>query len=380
MKNQTGPRHVEVNGFANGPFEQLYDIFARMLAAQRGGGAALSIYRDGVPIVDLVGGDYPERPLQLQFSVSKAVTAIASQHASRAGVFDLDAPIATYWPEFDREGTRTITPRLVLSHRAGLPGVDKQLTIDQVIAGEYAHALEVQEPYWEPGTDHGYHLYSFGPLMDGIFTRAVGMSVGEYVAKHLVAPLGLDLWLGTPADIIPQVSPYIREVEILTPAQYAGSKKTDGFVDRGFSELMADMTVFNRPDLLEKDWPVTNVVCGARDLAKLFAATMTEVDGVRVLDAQGLSNMNARQAIGPDWVLGIDMHYGSGTQLPFPQLPYLGSSSFGHEGAGGTMTFADVESGMSFSFATNAYPVSHGASIGALALLPSIRHLLEREG
>jgi hypothetical protein len=115
------------------------------------------------------------------------------------GELDLDQPVAEYWPAFDRPATASITCRTVLAHRAGLPAVDRPLTHIQIAEGELERALERQEPYWEPGTAHGYHTITFGTLLDGIFTRAVGVSVGEYARRHIVDPLGLRLSFGVPA-------------------------------------------------------------------------------------------------------------------------------------------------------------------------------------
>lgn len=367
-----------VSGYARDGFEQVAEVFARVIAAQRGGGAAFAVYRDGVPVIDLVGGDYPERPLQLQFSVSKAVAGIAAVHAIRAGLIDVDAPIAEVWPAFDRASTRDVTTAMILSHTSGLAGIDVPLTIEETIAGSYTEALEVQEPYWRPGEAHGYHAFSYGFLLDGVFRRSLGVTVGEYIREHLAEPLDLELWLGLPDELIPRVSPYVRETEIFTPLQFARAHDPGVPVDRGFEPLVADMTAFNRPELLRRDWPATNVVAGARDLARLFASTLGPVDGVRLIDAGGLDLFRAERVRGLDRSIGIEMAYGLGVQLPWFQLPYLGPSSYGHEGAGGAVAFGDVDSGLAVSFMTNRYPVSNGAAHGVFPLLASIRHLLDR--
>jgi CubicO group peptidase (beta-lactamase class C family) len=103
-------------------------------------------------------------------------------------------------------------------------------------------------------------------------------------------------------------------------------------------------------------------------------ATLDEVDGVRLLDPDATSAMVATRSRGPDAVLGIITHFGSGVQRPFPQLPMLGSRSFGHEAAGGSAVVADEELGLAVGYTTNVFPSMNGASTGFLALLPAIRH------
>ena len=53
----------------------------------------------------------------------------------------------------------------VLSHRAGLPCVDKSLTLDEVFDwNQITSLLAAQAPFWKPGTEHGYHAYTLGFL------------------------------------------------------------------------------------------------------------------------------------------------------------------------------------------------------------------------
>jgi CubicO group peptidase (beta-lactamase class C family) len=81
------------------------------------------------------------------FSVAKAVSAIAAHVAAERGELDLDQPLASFWPAFSRAGTQTITTRMVLGHRAGLPTVDKPLTVAAILGGGLEAALEQHEPY-----------------------------------------------------------------------------------------------------------------------------------------------------------------------------------------------------------------------------------------
>ena len=73
------------------------------------------------------------------------------------GECELDAPVARYWPEFGAAGKSTLPVRWLLSHRAGLPAVSKPLPADAHYDWDLmCSALAEQEPWWEPGTQHGY--------------------------------------------------------------------------------------------------------------------------------------------------------------------------------------------------------------------------------
>ena len=369
---------VPVTGHALAPFEPLLDVFGRIVASQGQGGAALTIYHHGVPVVDLVGGEYRADSLQLVFSVSKSVTAIAAAIAHEEGLLDLDAPLADYWPAFARPSTRTITARSVLSHRSGLAALDRRLSLEEVLAGKDEEAIETQEPYWEPGTDHGYHPFTFGVLMNGVFTRTLGATVGDFVAQRLSAPLDLDLWIGVPDAVLPRV----ERIHYASPRVTSGRAATlaAGTIPGSTTGQLFDvMDIYNHPDMLRACWPSSSGVAGARDLARLFAATLGEVDGVRLLDEQTRLRMTTSLSRGRDRVLGIPIQFGSGVQLEFPQFPMLGARSYGHEAAGGSIAFADDEFDIAVGFTTNVFPSMAGASAGFLALLPTLRHCLTAE-
>jgi len=373
----TGPNVVALSGWARGPFEPLADVFARLVAAQ-GGGAALSVYRDGEPLVDLVAGEYGTGSLQLLFSVSKAVSAVAAGMAEAEGSLDLDEPLAAFWPALDRPSTRAITTRMVLSHRSGLASLDRELSLEELLAGEAEHAVEQQEPYWEPGTAHGYHAFTFSPLLNGVFRRVLGRDVGDYLADRIAAPLGLDLWIGTPEEERGRVERIRYAEPRRTPAQaawLAASPIPPGSTGR----LAARMDLFNAPAVLGARWPSTSGVGDARSLGRLFAAVLAEVDGVRLLDEAALRRLVAVRSDGVDRVLGTITRFGSGVQLPFPQFAQLSAASFGHEAAGGSAVVVDPEAGISIGFTTNVHPALTGAAPAFLALLPAIRHCLDVE-
>jgi CubicO group peptidase (beta-lactamase class C family) len=230
----TGPPaaigQVQVKGWCAPAFEPLAAIFARVLADVPGSGAAVCVYHDGVPVVDLHGGaSYGPESRQLVFSVAKAVSAIAAHLAAARGQLDLDRPLGSFWPSFQRPPTSEITTRTVLAHRAGLPAVDRPPSVPEILDGALERALERQEPYWEPDTAHGYHTITFGTLLDGIFGRALGVTVAQYVQDTIVEPLGLHLSYGVPEvgtdDVLPVISQGTVDVELPSPGPSVACRK-----------------------------------------------------------------------------------------------------------------------------------------------------------
>jgi CubicO group peptidase (beta-lactamase class C family) len=135
------------------------------------------------------------------FSCTKGVMTIAAYELVQDGLLDLDAPVARYWPQFDRAGKGSTTVRQVLSHRAGLPVVDQALSREEALSWDpVIAAIEAQPPLWPPGTAHTYHAKTFGWLIGEVIRRITGLSPGAFVRERLAEPLALETWIGLPPD------------------------------------------------------------------------------------------------------------------------------------------------------------------------------------
>ena len=147
-------------------FESVREIFEESFASGGEIGAAVSFTLDGEPVVDLWGGHVDkERTRGWQrdtlvnvYSTTKGMTAICANQLIERGLLDIDAPVAKYWPEFAAAGKEELPVRYLLSHRAGLPAARRQLESEDLYDwSAMAAALAESEPWWEPGTKHGYH-------------------------------------------------------------------------------------------------------------------------------------------------------------------------------------------------------------------------------
>lgn len=369
------PWHVATHGRADEPFGELRDILARVVAAQGAGGAALALYRDGRLVVDLVAGEYQERSLQSVFSVSKAVVALAMARLHDRGEIDLDAPVGDVWPEFRKTSTAGMTTRMVLAHQSGLPAVDRELTLEELAAGAEDDVIGTQEPYWRPGTAHGYQAFTYGTLVDGVLRRATGRGAAEHVRTEIIEPLAVDLWLGLPETEEPRVRPVLRPRAAVTD-RVLRTQQAATIPPGHIGRLARTTDVYNARLFRSAGFPAVGAVTDARSLARVFAAAIDDVDGVRLLSPDALARTVAVRSDGIDRVLGIPIRFGSGVQLPFPQLPLLGPTSFGHEGAGGSVALADPASGIALAYTTDVFPPLMGAGIGFDTLLSAIRYAL----
>lgn len=356
-------------------FERVADAFGGNFERNGDVGAAVCVYQHGRKVVDLRGGladpatgrRWAPDTLQLVYSATKAATATCAHLLAQRGELDLDQPAARYWPEFAAEGKADIPVRWLLSHRAGLPVIDHPIPLAALLAWDpMTAALAAQRPTWEPGTAHGYHGRTFGWLVGEVIRRVSGRSVGAFFAEEIAAPAGLDFFIGIPPTERARVSrmiiddppgPEVADIPLdQIPEQFRGlvAAFTDpmSLLNRAFALSVPDID-FNDPEVQAAEIPSSNGICTADGLARLYAGLIGEVDGVRILDAATTAAAVAEQAAGTDRVLLVPSRYASGFILPTQEAPLGGPSSFGHPGRGGSLGFADPESGIAFGYVVN---------------------------
>ena len=365
----------EIGGGTTAGFEIVREAFAENLEQDDEVGAAVAVYLHGRKVVDLWGGIAdPEQDrmwerdtLQVVYSTTKAVTATCALLLAQRGELDLDAPVAEYWPEFAANGKSRMPVRWLLTHQAGLPAIDHPISPAEAIAWEpMVTALAAQRPFWEPGTEHGYHGLTFGWLVGEVVRRVSGRSLGTFLAEEIAAPLGLDLWIGLPKSEQHRVSRIIASV----PDLEALSRIDLDALPEAARDVMAayadptSLTVrslravtpaldHNDPDEQRAEMPSTNGICTARALARFYAALIGEVDGHRILEPDVLAAATTQQASGIDRILRVPVRIGTGLGLPTPDTFWYGPSAFGFPGLGGSLGFADSATGLTFGYVMN---------------------------
>ena len=287
----------------------------------------------------------------------------ASHLLVHRGLLDLDAPVARYWPEFAQAGKEAIPVRWLLSHRAGVPAVERVLPSEMAYDWDGMCAkLAAQSPWWEPGSQHGYHAFTFSWLVGEVVRRISGKSLGRFFRDEVAGPLGLDAHIGCGpdldariADLLPAPPPPPPPPETVDP----------------FAALMADRSSMTYKALVNppirrgqvntREWraaelPAANGHSNARAMARLYAmlANGGELDGVRLLSPAAIENARTEQSAGVDVVLVRENRYALGFSLP--SLSFQISKNpraFGNVGLGGALGFSDPEARLSFGYAMN---------------------------
>jgi CubicO group peptidase (beta-lactamase class C family) len=386
---------VDVNGTVAEGFEPVRDVFARNFEALGDRGAAVAVYRDGRKVVDLwagtrdIDGTEPWRhdTAQVVRSATKGVAAAVPLMLHQRGELDLDAPVAEYWPEFKARGKERVLVRHVLNHRAGLPVIDRPLTPEEALDPlKGPEAVAAQAPVWEPGTDHGYHALTYGWLLDELVRRVTGLGAGEWIAREIAGPLGAEFWLGLPQE--EEAAGRTGRVGRIEGPEPTGALRarpkrsvTEAYDDPGSltRRAFAAITPFpgqNAPEYRASALPATNGIATADGLARVYAAMVGEVDGVRLFDPATVELARTEESAGPDRVLVVNTRFGLGYMLHGSASPFLGPGSFGHPGRGGSLGFADPETGIALGYVTNGFRKTVTADPRAQALVRAVRAAL----
>ncbi len=363
-----------IQGVTDQRFAAVRDAFAHNFTAFSEVGAALAVTVDGALVVDLWGGYLaPGQPAPWQrdtlvnlYSTSKGIGALCAHILVERGQLDLDAPVASYWPEFAQQGKDTIPVRWLLSHRAGLPAVESDLPREAMYDWHtMTTALAAQKPWWEPGTAHGYHALTYSWLLGEVIKRVAGKSVGAFFRDEVAQPLALDAHIGLGpvfdsriADIIPAPPPSPGEFDRLAAVfEDSTSMPYKAFNNPPLSRRAANTREWRAAELV-----AANAHANAWSLARMYAALANggalpaseEHPAVRLLSAATIDAARAEQSRGDDMVLHLESRFGLSFMLP-AGMRYFSDNprAFGHSGMGGSLAFADPEARLSVAYVMN---------------------------
>ncbi|MBG0832041.1 beta-lactamase family protein [Planomonospora sp. ID67723] len=360
---------VSTYGSCDERFDGVRKAFEENFSARGEIGAAVTVTVDGTTVVDLWGGHADRartRPWERDtlvnvWSTTKGVVALCAHMLADRGLLDLDAPVASYWPEFAAAGKQDLPVRHLLSHRAGLSGLREPTAPADLLDWELMTSrLAAMEPWWEPGSRSGYHVLTYGYLVGEVVRRVSGRSVGRFLREEVTGPLSLDFTIGLPE------SEDGRAAELAHAPVPAGSEQAEIFAQMHPAAISALANpLFGADGANTLAWrraevPAANGHGTARAVAALYGvmACGGSWGGRRLLSAEAAERARQGQGACVDLVLGAG--FGGETEIA---LGYWLSGSrgsygpnpraFGHDGYGGSCGLADPEARVSVGYVMN---------------------------
>jgi CubicO group peptidase (beta-lactamase class C family) len=352
---------TEIHGDCDPRFEAVRAAFAANFDQGQEVGASVAVTLHGEPVVDLWAGDADEQGNAWQrdtivnvWSTTKTMAAICLLVLADRGEVDLDAPVATYWPEFAAQGKDRVTVAQVMGHTAGLPGWDPPIAPADLYDWDRPTAtLAAQVPWWDPGTASGYHALTQGYLEGEVVRRVTGRTIGTFFREEVAEPLGADFHIGLPE------SEEHRTGRMIPPdLSLLGAVGEDTGTVAAKALLSCPLTgaEANTREWRAAEIPAAGGTGNARSVARVHSALANggTVDGVKILSEQGVERIFVEQCHDVDQVLGMKMRLGTGFGLmneSVPLSPNPRSCFWG--GWGGSLAVIDVDAELSVAYVMN---------------------------
>jgi CubicO group peptidase (beta-lactamase class C family) len=332
--------------------ERLLELVSRHVAEGRYPGAQLAIARHGKLALTRTFGDArldPKRvaarddSLWLLYSNTKVLTACAVWLLAERGALAFTDTVASHVPGFEANGKGEITIIQLLTHQAGFPNADMpaQAWDDHELLRKTVCEYTLE---WAPGSRVHYHGRAAHWTAAAMIEAITKTDYRTFIREEIVEPLALgdDVFVGLPD------SQHERSVDMHEPGP-------DG---RPVKRVDENNAAFRRAGT-----PGGGGYATARGMAAFYQMLLAggALGGVRVLSPRVIQyatrNHSGERADGPT---GIAQHRGMtpATRGTTPTIRGLGTiaspSTFGHGGAGSSYSWGDPESGLSFTYLSNA--------------------------
>ncbi|MBL7788037.1 MAG: beta-lactamase family protein [Chitinophagales bacterium] len=395
-QQKSGALRIPVHGTISPKFEAVKKAFIRNFTHRNELGAAVCMYHKGVKVVDLWGGYTDKTYLHTWeadtmvgvFSTTKGVSSLALALLHSRGKLDFDETVAHYWHEFAQNGKENITVRQLLNHQAGLHALDHKLSAKELRDKEHlAQVLARQKPSHEPGNEQAYHAWTIGWYISELIHQIDGRYLAQYLQEELVAPLGIEFYIGLPPHIA------AHRVATLQPIRYLDVFSRENIVPiRFWLPLIRQTTMEHRSmialKMMDRERDVymnsdkfrsieigaANGIGSARSLATLYNEFVTggKTLKIRPETLHELEYHPPRTVVNRlDKVLKVDLHFSLGFAKVSKDMNYCPHrDAFGTFGAGGSGAFADPSAQAAIAYTLNQMGPS-------LVLDPRFKALIE---
>jgi CubicO group peptidase (beta-lactamase class C family) len=296
------------------------------------------------------------------FSCTKGVVAGAVWLLMSDGVLDITTRVAEIVPEFGTNGKDVVTVEQLLVHTAGFPHAPLDPRRDRT-RERRLERFASWRLNWEPGTRYEYHATSAHWVLAEIIERLGGEDYRDFVRHRIVDPLGLRSFrLGEAAERQGDVNLVQAVGSPPTPEELEAAIGVAGI---DLAQLEGEVTQeallrFNDPAVRELGVPGAGAVSTAADLALYYQAVLHDAGDLWDPDVLADATTTVRCEL-PDPVLPVSSRRSLGLMLAGDEetarlrgFAYgMSPATFGHDGAGGQIAWADPDSGLSFCYLTN---------------------------
>src|ERR1700694_1518550 len=309
--------------------KQVQDAIDQLVDSGAERGMQVAVYQRGELVVDAIAGvadPAPARPVRsdtpfYNFSIGKGAASTVAHVLAERGLFGYDTPVVDLWPEFGAHGKHKVTVRHVLSQSAGVPGIPLNTTMEDLCDWDkMCAAVADSELWWEPGTKVGYHAYTFGYLVGEIVRCTTGNPISQVLLDEVSGPLGVgdEIYFGMPKSEQHRLATLEdAPADPAAMAAMAAMPQDLPMFKAAPMALMPTAYMGNREDILAADIPAGGKT-SARAMARMYAALVGEVDGLRLVSPERMRDATSIAISGMDEVFGMPTAWTLGYSIGRP--------------------------------------------------------------
>ena len=370
---------MNIEGFCDERFARVRDEFEKNFTERGDTGACFALTLEGEYVVDIWAGHQDKalkKPWQKDtiinvFSSTKTMTFLCALVLADRGLLNFEACVADYWPEFSAGNKAQIKVKHLMSHSSGLPGFSRGFTTSELCDWNFCcDDLANQSPWWEPGTQSGYHAITQGYLIGEVIRRITDKTIGQFFKSEVADLVGADFQIGVDPNDFPRIANLIEAKET-APILEMDPDSIPGRVFAGMEDDVSAMTT--SVEWKQAEIPAANGHGNARSIvrAQTALANSGSAFGVQLLSPEGCSKALESQTNGNDLVLGIPVNFAMGYALASEIIPISpNSNTLWWGGAGGSTVVVDTDAHACFSYVMNQMDNNivgdpRGAALGA---------------
>ena len=343
-----------INGYCEEKYTPVKKIFESYFLKQEEIGASFAIYKEGKPLIDLWGGfknkenqKWEEDTIVNVFSTTKGIYEIIVSILVDRNILDLEKPVSYYWEAFKQSNKKEIKLKHILSHQSGLYRFkEKIMQQDMLDWNKIISILENQEPDHKPGEKTYYHAKTHGFLIGEVIKKITKKSLGELVSELLSKKLGLDFFIRTPKNQLSNIAFLYREKnEVKTSNEF-----------NAFNNPEHEISFYNKKEWQIAEIPSMNGHGNAKSIAKIYDVYVNDLilEKNLLLSKSSIKKCLTESISRTDQSLMLPIRWSDvGLILRGGWLFGKNKESFGHNGWGGSLGFADPVLGIGVAYVTN---------------------------
>lgn len=365
-----------IYGYCEEKYAPVKKIFEDYFLKREEIGASFAIYKEGKPLIDLWGGlknknneEWQKNTIVNVFSTTKGIYEIIVSILIDKNILDLEKNVSYYWNAFKQSDKREIKLRHILSHESGLYRFKKKITQKDLLDwNKIINILENQKPDHACGQKTFYHAKTHGFLIGEIIKKIVNKSLGELVFNLLSKKLNLDFFIGTPKNQLSNIA-FLYETK-------TEKKKSNEF--NAFNNPKHEINFYNTESWQRAEVPSMNGHSNARSIAKIYDVFVNDLilEKNILLSKSSINKCLSENVCRIDQSLLMPIRWSKvGLILRGGWLFGKNKNSFGHNGWGGSLGFADPTLGIGVSYTTNKMNATMGSDNRIINLLKKFYEL-----